>query len=187
MANKKQIWKPQQRNLLDFLPRPRNMVKLIYDQQRRLNLTETKQHSLQLFALVPNTIFCRILIPYSQFCCCSIFPSSPQAALSLLSGWSGGTSCITTIPGLLYHFPHLSINCIQLLFHMWHFLSHKKTTNLGYYILVKYPIKFTIIRYWILVKYRTKSTTMRYWIDPFSKSPIQSTHKSNKPTNLINH
>ena len=82
---------------------------------------------------------------------------------------------------------HLSINCIQLLFHMWHFLSHKKTTNLGYYILVKYPIKFTIIRYWILVKYRTKSTTMRYWIDPFSKSPIQSTHKSNKPTNLINH
>ena len=99
----------------------------------------------------------------------------------------GATSCITTIPGLLYHFPHLSINCIQLLFHMWHFLSHKKTTNLGYYILVKYPIKFTIIRYWILVKYRTKSTTMRYWIDPFSKSPIQSTHKSNKPTNLINH
>ena len=59
----------------------------------------------------------------------------------------GATSCITTIPWLLYLFPHLSINCIQLLFHMWHFLSHKKTTNLGYYILVKYPLKFTIIRY----------------------------------------
>ena len=99
MANKKQIWKPQQRNLLDFLPRPRNMVKLIYDQQRRLNLTETKQHSLQLFALVPNTIFCRILIPYSQFCCCSIFPSSPQAALSLLSGWSGGHQLHYNHPG----------------------------------------------------------------------------------------
>ena len=133
MANKKQIWKPQQRNLLDFLPRPRNMVKLIYDQQRRLNLTETKQHSLQLFALVPNTIFCRILIPYSQFCCCSIFPSSPQAALSLLSGWSGGHQLHYNHPGAAVSLSSSQYKLYSI--HMWHFLSHKKTTNLGYYII----------------------------------------------------